>query len=115
MKPFILEFKESPEAENLDYTAIEYDYTLNLNVDKFTGNPAVDVLSVATETFTKSNGEDSDSDRTGSVSQMDTATKSFSGGESSDSDKDGAKLLALLGTTTSTRQSGESSDQDTGR
>jgi hypothetical protein len=42
MKPFILEFQESATGELHDYSMIEYDNKLNLNIDRNTGLPAID-------------------------------------------------------------------------
>jgi hypothetical protein len=111
MKPFIFNFKETPTGENMDHTTIEYDDKLNLSVIKKTRQPAIDVLDMATETFTKAQGESSDTDKSYMNKLMDTATKTFSGGEESDSDKETSELLNLVDTTTIT-ESSESTDQD---
>jgi hypothetical protein len=100
MKPLIFEFKENPTGEAQDYSLIKYDNTLNLSINKLTGQPAIDTLNFETETFTKSQGEGADSDRNGLFLLMDTETRTFAHSEASDSDKDGMTLQHLLGITT---------------
>lgn len=111
MKPFIFEFKESPNEEAKDYSLIEYDDNLNLSVNKMTRQPAIVELSLETETFTKTQGESADSDRNGLSMLMDTETRTFTHSEASDSDRDRNMLQNLMGTTTLT-ESTETTDQD---
>ncbi|MBZ5857323.1 hypothetical protein [Flavihumibacter profundi] len=111
MRPLIFEFKENPTGEPQDYSLIEYDDTLNLSINKFTGQPAIDTVNLETETFTKTQGESADSDRSGLSMLMDTETRTFTHSESSDSDKDRMALQNLMATTTLT-ESSETADQD---
>jgi hypothetical protein len=111
MRPLIFEFKESPTGEAIDYSLIEYDKSLNLSVNKMTGLPAIDTINLETETFTKTQGEGSDSDRNGLSKLMDTETRTFTHSETSDSDKDRMALQNLMDTTTLT-ESTETTDQD---
>jgi len=111
MKPFILNFKEIPTGEGLDYTTIDYDEKLNLSICKKTKLPAISFLDMATETSTRTQGESSDSDKSYMNKLLDTATKTLSGGEESDSDRETKKLLNLVDTTTIT-ESSESTDKD---
>jgi hypothetical protein len=111
MKPFILEFTETPIGESPDYNLVEYDNSLNLSVHKETRQPAIEIISMETETFTKTQGEGADSDRNGLSLIMDTETRTYTNTESSDSDRDRTSLQMLLDTTTLT-ESRESSDQD---
>lgn len=111
MRPLIFEFKESPNGENLDYSLIEYDNSLNLSVNRMTGKPAIETINLETETFTKTQGEGADSDRDGLSMLMDTETRTFTHSEASDSDKDRMSLVTLMATTTIT-ESSEATDQD---
>jgi len=111
MKPLIFEFKETPTGEAQDYSLIEYDDRLNLSVNKLTGQPAIDTVNLETETFTKTQGEGADSDRSGLSILMDTETRTFTHSEASDSDKDRMALQNLMATTTLT-ESSETTDQD---
>jgi hypothetical protein len=111
MKPFIFQFKEYPIEEPLDYSMIEYSTSLNLSIDKRTGRPAIGEFNMQTETFTKTNGEQTDSDNNYNMTSLETETMTFLNNESSDSDKNTLSIQALLDTTTATR-SIESSDQD---
>ncbi len=111
MKPLIFEFRENPIGEAQDYSLIEYDDNLNLSVNKLTGQPAIDSVNLETETFTKTQGEGADSDRSGVSILMDTETRTFNRSEASDSDKDRMVLQNLIATTTLT-ESSETADQD---
>jgi hypothetical protein len=62
MRPLILEFAETPEIKNLDYSLIEYSNKQNLSVIKNTEIPAITYVNMDTETFTKTFNEPSDSD-----------------------------------------------------
>ncbi|HYV90913.1 MAG TPA: hypothetical protein VE978_03985 [Chitinophagales bacterium] len=114
MKPFAFQFKEIPTKENLDYSLIEYDEQFNLSVIKTTRQPAIDTLTMDTETFTKAQGESSDSDDDGIRILMDTTTATYSppvGKEDSDSDSERGNIQSLMDTTTIT-ESREDVDQD---
>lgn len=102
MKPITFQFLEKPSETEFDYSVIEYDSKLNLSVDKTTSLPAIEVLNLETETFTKTGGEASDSD---SDFQMDTATRTLTQLESTDSDVDIHNLIHLMGTSTLTESS----------
>lgn len=110
MKPFVFQFAETPSGANVDYSLIEYDQLLNLNVHKSTRQPAVDYLQEGTETFTRQT-ETSDSDNTSIKALMDTATATKMG--ESDSDDDDARAMRLLmETETITFVDSESADSD---
>ncbi|TWI87852.1 hypothetical protein LX66_1924 [Chitinophaga japonensis] len=111
MKPFIFQFKERPNGEPLDFSSIVYDKELNLNIDKLTGIPVVLSRMMATETGTKTHGENSDSDRDFTAS-MATMTGTFTKTEASDSDKDKSLSQYVAITETATRTYNEESDSD---
>lgn len=111
MRPLIFEFKETPIGESHDYSLIEYDHTLNLSVSKMTGLPAIEMANLETETFTKTQGEGADSDKSGLSMLMDTETRTYTHSEASDSDRDRMALQNLMATTTLT-ESSETVDQD---
>ncbi len=111
MRPFIFEFSESPSNGSHDYSLIVYDDKLNLSVNRLTGEPAIEALNMETETFTKTNGESSDSDRNSLNSLIDTETHTFNHTETSDSDKDTTAIVNLMDTTTLT-ESSETTDKD---
>lgn len=112
MKPLIFEFEEQPTDESHDYTLIEYNEALNLSIDKKTGLPAIESISMETETFTKVGGEGADSDRDGFNPMMVTETGTYANTESSDSDRDLTSIYSLLETQTATRDYMEGSDSD---
>lgn len=111
MNPLAFQFKETPSSENLDYSLIEYDEQLNLSVNKMTRQPAIDTLTMDTETFTKARGESSDSDNNGFGILMDTETRTYTKTEESDSDNNIRSIQILMDTTTIT-ESREAVDQD---
>lgn len=111
MRPLAFEFAEKPKSVELDFSLIEYNEQLNLSINKQTRQPAIDVLNLETETFTKTQGEASDSDHNGISNFMGTETSTFTSTEQSDSDRDKLSLLALMDTTTLT-ESTEATDQD---
>jgi hypothetical protein len=100
MKPLIFQFKESPKDTALDYSLIEYNETLNLSISKATGRPAIDVLSMDTETFTKSEEEVSDADSDRISALMDTVTNTRM--EEEETDSDDYRLRTLMDTITKT-------------
>ncbi len=112
MRPLILNFKEKPTEEILDYPDIIYNETLNLNICNDTKLPAIEILRMDTETFTKTGGEESDSDCNFNNIFMDTETRTLTSTEESDSDSDFYALKVLMDTSTFTRQHNESTDQD---
>lgn len=65
MEPLILKFKELATLDDLSSLTVEYSEELNLSVIKQSGHPAVTFMNLGTETFTKSQGEGSDTDRSG--------------------------------------------------
>jgi hypothetical protein len=112
MRPLILEFQEFPSDESPDYSTIEYNENLNLNIDNSTGLPAIEIVSMETETMTKADWEDTDSDKNGFNLVMVTETGTLKGFESSDSDQDISSIHALLETQTHTRDYMEVTDSD---
>jgi len=62
MKSLILEYKEYPDAVIDVIPNIKYDEDMSLSINCQTGRPSIEDINMATETFTKSNGESSDSD-----------------------------------------------------
>ncbi len=114
MRPLILEFTEKPTLKNLDFSLIEYSKKLNLSVIKNTEMPAIKYVSMDTETFTKTSGEPSDSDRDYMFNLrqlLDTSTETFTSTEPSDSDNDLKRLKLLMDTQTVT-ESVEGTDSD---
>lgn len=114
MRPLILEFAETPELANIDYSIIEYSRTKNLSVLKGTENSAISHLSLDTSTRTKDGAETSDSDldyKFNLKRLLDTNTGSLNSTEPMDSDNDYASLKLLLDTQTIT-ESVETTDTD---
>jgi hypothetical protein len=114
MKPLILNYLEEPKGSILSFDDVIYSKELNLTVFKDTHEPAIKHARMATETFTRTLTEESDSDRDRlkfATSILDTSTGTFVSTETSDSDNDRQKLLDLLDTTTLT-ESLEDSDTD---
>jgi len=112
MNPFIFLFRESPKEPGQDVSFLRYDPLKNLTVDSSTGKPAISVLNMSTETFTKADGEVSDTDRSGGILSMGTQTQTFADAEGGDSDQDTTVIRMLMGTSTETRTFLECSDQD---
>jgi hypothetical protein len=114
MKNLLLQFTETADQECLVTNLITYDDSLHLNVVNGTKIPAVNYLSESTETFTKSDGEGSDSDRDmlkGIHSLTDTSTETRRFGESSDSDRDIYTTFKMINTQTLT-ETQETTDSD---
>ena len=114
MRPLILEFAETPELKNLDYSLIEYSREKNLSVIRNTQIPAISYVNMETETFTKTSGEpvDSDNDLRYRLRRLlDTSTDTFTSTEPSDSDQDRSALKMLMDTQTIT-ESVEPTDTD---
>ena len=114
MKPLILEFAETPKCIDFDYSVIEYSESHNLSVLQGTEMPAISYVNMATETFTKTMGEVSDSDkdfRNNLKIIMGTETMTLTSTEPSDSDRDRQSLKLLMGTATIT-ESIEPTDSD---
>lgn len=105
MKPLILEFAEKPNVQELDYSIIEYSEEQNLSVTTGTTTPAIKTVALETETFTKTEGEPSDSDndlRSNLKRLLDTSTETLSGTEPSDSDDNYSTMKLLMDTQTIT-------------
>ena len=114
MSYFLLEFTETPTADPIDSSLIEYDKELNLSVIKGTRTPALQAAQQATETFTKTSGEGTDSDRDARnllSAMIATSTQTRVQQEASDSDQDRQHLLSLVATRTLT-ESSETTDSD---
>ncbi|MDB4926597.1 hypothetical protein [Mucilaginibacter sp.] len=112
MKPLIFEFIESAHGPEVDFSAVGYDESLNLNVNLTTGKPAIETLAMSTVTRTKDYDEPSDSDKNDFDVMMVTETRTFTRTETSDSDANSLMLETGLITMTSTRQMIEGSDSD---
>ncbi|KGO93184.1 hypothetical protein [Flavobacterium subsaxonicum] len=112
MKPLILEFIEAATEPDLDFSMIEYNYDLNLNVNKTTGLPAVQMPTLSTSTGTKIFDEVSDSDDSEALTMMATMTGTFTTTEGSDSDPRNFTHFTTMITMTTTRTMLESSDTD---
>jgi hypothetical protein len=124
MKPLILEYAEKVNGDPLDFSMVEYSYDQNLTVLKSSLVPAVKFMSLETTTFTKSDGESSDTDEqplsriNDLKSLLDTSTETKTFSETSDSDISANLVISninnLLDTATKTAVSvGEDSDTDT--
>lgn len=112
MKPLILNFLEKPPLSKLETSMIEYSKDLNLSVVKGTKTPAITYVNLDTNTFTKTEGEDSDSDKSSYLmSLLDTSTAKLTQNELTDSDNDFNSLMKLMDTKTIT-ESVEVSDSD---
>lgn len=111
MNPLAFQFKVPSNQENLDYSLIEYDSILNLSINKKTKQPAIDILSMDTETVTRANRENTDSDNNGIRMLMDTCTFTKAALDATDSDHDRLLIQALMDTATLT-ESREDTDQD---
>jgi len=112
MKPFAFSFLQTPVAPAVDFSLIEYDDQLNLNVDKATRQPAVEYLKEGTETFTRQN-ETADSDNNTIQTLVGTETCTKVQGESSDDDFTGVKMLMETETITFVDAEASDSDDDT--
>ena len=112
MNPFTFQFKETPTANEIfDFSLIEYDESLNLSINKSTGQPAVNELELGTETFTRVSGEGTDSDYTGVGLMMATETATKTHGEGVDSDPSAIGLMMETRTTTFTALEGTDTDK----
>ncbi len=114
MRPLIIEYAESPTANNVDISLIQYSDTLNLNVRADNLQPAIDSLLTETCTTTRSTVESSDSDsRSDSTiaDLMSTETRTFVRREDSDSDQNLSLIRSLMQTQTIT-ESVEPTDSD---
>lgn len=124
MRPLILQYSETPTGNQLDFSLVEYSVEQNLTVIKNTDIPAVKFMSLDTNTFTRTGGEQSDSDaqKISLIQELqnllDTRTKTFSG-EESDSDNqikaEIQNIKTLLDTKTVTLVSTEAVDSDNDR
>ena len=114
MRPLILEYAEEPNCIEFDNSIIEYSEKKNLTVIRDTEVSAISQVSMETETFTKTQGEPSDSDsdlRNELKILMGTETRSYSPSEPTDSDRDISSLNVFMGTRTIT-ESVEPTDSD---
>lgn len=114
MRPLILEFAETPEMKNLDFSLIEYSKKKNLSVMKGTENSAISYVNMDTSTMTKAGEEPADSDNDYKFNLkhlLDTSTDTFTSTEQSDSDNSRASLKMLMDTQTIT-ESAEPTDPD---
>lgn len=112
MKPFIFQFLEKGEEEGLDINLLEYDKQLSLSVVKASRLPAIKVLDLSTETFTKTENEVPDSDNNYLNRLVETETFTAINNEDSDSDNNLKKIEMLMATGTATRTFTEESDTD---
>ena len=70
MKPFIFRFIDFKPTTPAIHEAVEYSDELNLNVLSSTSVPAVEVLNIRGETFTKADQEPTDCQRNSLVKQL---------------------------------------------
>jgi len=116
MKPLILEYTEIPNYIESNSSPIEYCDKKNLSVVKGTAKTAISYVNMETETFTKTNGEPTDSDsglRQNIKILMGTETRTFTKTEASDSDRDRMHFKQLLDTRTLNESVGTTdSDRD---
>lgn len=111
MRYLLFEYGELPFSV-IDLPEVEYDYSLNLNVLKSTKEPAIDNMNnVSTQTMTKTYDEVNDTDQDSYVS-MATQTLTLVDVEQSDADNNIHTMLTSLITMTTTRVEMESTDQD---
>lgn len=114
MRPLILEFAETPQFKNLDFTLIEYSYQKNLSVMKGTDKTAIAYLNMDTSTETRTADEpvDSDNDYKFNLKHiLDTGTHTLASTEQSDSDSNHLSFKRLMDTQTIT-ESIEPTDSD---
>lgn len=110
MKPLILEFLESPVSELDNFFTNSYDEKSNLNIfNKLYNENVSSSLVMETNTFTKSAGEDNDSDDDLLLKNLSTMTKTQEYPEDTDEDDD---FKAQLETYTITNTLDESTDSD---
>jgi hypothetical protein len=111
----LLHFAEMPESTSEhEEGTLEYSNDLNLTIVKGSNIPAVAFIDQATETFTKANGEGSDSDAELSKKleiMMGTSTNTYNTKERSDSDRDVKSIQELMATQTLTERI-EATDSD---
>ena len=112
MQPLILQYKETSKNQNFDFSAIKYSEELNLTIDIKTGLPAIDYLSLATETFTRTYDETSDSDNDRISLMMSTVTKTSYQIEGTDEDNTYSLMKIMMETKTLTLVAQEGSDND---
>ncbi|OCB69853.1 hypothetical protein [Flavobacterium glycines] len=112
MNPLILQYSEKSNADNFDFSKIEYSSKLNLTVDRKTGLPAIDYLNMSTETFTKTHNESSDCDSENMGLMMGTLTHTSYELESSDDDSSFNSIKQMMGTNSFTFISQEATDND---
>lgn len=91
MKPFLLQFAETPPSDGVDLSIVEYSPTLHLNVIKGTARAAIMSEMLITQTLTKANEDVTDADRSLSKpllqAMLVTSTDTYTATEQSDSDR----------------------------
>lgn len=70
MKPFIFRFIDFKPTTPAIHGAVEYSEELNLNVLSSTSVPAVEVLNIRGETFTKADQDPTDCQRNSFIRQV---------------------------------------------
>lgn len=112
MRPLILQYRETTKNQNFDFSGIAYSEKLNLTIDTKTGLPAIDYLSLSTETFTRTYDETSDSDNDRMSLMMSTVTKTSYQLEGTDEDPTYSFIKMMMETKTLTLVAQEGSDND---
>ncbi|MDM1521573.1 hypothetical protein [Myroides odoratimimus] len=109
MRNLILNYFEDVDNISIDNSDLKYCSNKNLTVDN-NNEPAILKVNMATQTFTKTYDEASDSDNDRSSILMATQTRTYTDSESSDSDID--NRINLLMTTKTITESQETTDSD---
>lgn len=112
MNPLILQYTEKSNADNFDFSKIEYSSKLNLTIDKKTGLPAIEYLNMSTQTGTKTHTETSDCDSENMGLMMGTLTHTSYELEGSDDDASFNAIKSIMGTSSFTFVSQEATDND---
>ncbi|KUJ56721.1 hypothetical protein [Chryseobacterium aquaticum] len=109
MRNLVLNYFEEINNTIIENGDLKYCDKLNLTVDK-NNEPAISRVNLATQTFTKTYDEASDSDSDRNAVLMSTQTRTFTNTESSDSDRD--NRINLLMITSTITESQELTDSD---
>ena len=109
MKNLILNYFEDVNNLSINNIDLKYCEKKNLTVD-IDNKPAILRVNLATQTFTKTYDEVSDSDNDRSSILMATQTRSYTDSETSDSDRDNG--INLLMATRTITESQEATDSD---
>jgi hypothetical protein len=117
MSPLLLAYTETPSfIDSATPDELVYCPRQNLTVLRTTNEPAIVLGSLETETFTRTFGESTDTDRNldpASCRHLATGTETFTRQEVSDADPQGfTSIRSLLETGTRTFTQQESSDTD---